>query len=186
VGEYGSPLGPDDYATLERAWISREIADSALLRRVNSEEGKEIVGRRDYEDYAGLLFPYYWPGRPGVLAHRIRRDNPPYEIRNGHRKQRDKYMSAPGWGNTLYFHPLTPAASLSDVAVPLVFTEGQKKCLALFRLANEGASETNEHLLFVPIGLNGVKSNEVLRLWAGIVWAYRREIYTARRKGWTE
>ena len=118
VGEYGSKPSPDDYAALERSWISRQIADSALIRRVNSEEGKEIVGRRDYEDYAGLLFPYYWPGRPGVLAHRIRRDNPPYEIRNGHRKQRDKYMSAPGWGNTLYFHPLTPAASLSDVAVP--------------------------------------------------------------------
>ena len=155
MGEYGSKPSPDDYAALERSWISRQIADSALIRRVNSEEGKEIVGRRDYEDYAGLLFPYYWPGRPGVLAHRIRRDNPPYEIRNGHRKQRDKYMSAPGWGNTLYFHPLTPAKSLSDVAVPLV-TEGQKKCLALFRLANEGANETNEQLQFVPIGLNGV------------------------------
>lgn len=155
LGEYGGPLGPDDYARLERSWISREIADSALIRRVTNEEGREIVGRRDFADYAGLLFPYLWPGRPGVFAHRIRRDNAPYEIRNGQRKEREKYLSAPGWGNTLYFHPLTPAGSLSDVAVPLVFTEGQKKCLALFRLANEGATETNEHMLFVPVGLNG-------------------------------
>src|SRR5262249_17125584 len=126
LGEYGSPLGPDDYGSLERSWISREIAISARIRRVTSEEGKEIVGRCDFQAYAGLLFPYWWPGRPGVFAHRIRRDNPPYEIRNGLRRQRDKYMSAPGWGNALYFHPLTPPAALSDVAIPLVFTEGQK------------------------------------------------------------
>jgi putative DNA primase/helicase len=156
VGEYGSPLEPKDYAALDRSWITPAIADSALIRRVSSEEGKELVGRHDFEDYAGLVFPYLQPGQPGVFAHRIRRDTPPFEIRNGQQRERDKYMSAHGYGNALYFHPLTPAEVLTDVSTPLVLTEGQKKCLALYRLAHEGKSETHESVLFYPIGLNGV------------------------------
>src|ERR1022692_1957031 len=131
LGEYGTALQPEDYAALERSWISRAIADSAKVRRVTSDEGKELVGRRDFENYSGLVFPYLWPGKPGVFAHRIRRDCPPFEIHAGQRRERDKYMSAPGYGNGIYFHPLTPSEALADAAMPLVFTEGQKKCLAL-------------------------------------------------------
>jgi len=156
LGEYGTALRPEDHAALERSWISRAIADSAKVRRVTSEEGKEIVGRRDFEDYSGLVFPYFWPGKPCAFAHRIRRDHPPFEIHAGQRRERDKYMSAPGYGNGIYFHPLTPAEALTDVTTPLVFTEGQKKCLALFRLAHEGLAETHETTLFIPAGLNGV------------------------------
>jgi putative DNA primase/helicase len=156
LGEYGNPLLPEDYAALDRSWISPAIADSAKLRRVTTEEGKEIVGRRDFEDYSGLVFPYFWPGRPGVFAHRIRRDCPPFEIHAGQRRERDKYMSAPGYGNGIYFHPLTPACTLTDVTMPLVFTEGQKKCLALYRLAHEGLAETQETAMLIPAGLNGV------------------------------
>jgi hypothetical protein len=43
-----------------------------------------------------------------------------------------------------------------NVAMPLICTGGQKKCLALFRLAHEGAAETQERVLFIPAGLNGV------------------------------
>jgi hypothetical protein len=104
VGEYGTALQPE-YAALEGSWISRAIADSAMLRRVTSEEGKEIVGRRDFEDYSGILFPYVWPGKTGVFAHRIRRDHPPYEIHEGRRRERDKYMSAPATGMESTFIP---------------------------------------------------------------------------------
>jgi putative DNA primase/helicase len=156
LGEYGTALRPEDYAALERSWISRAIVDSAGVRRITSDEGKELVGRRDFEDYAGLVFPYFWPGNPVVFAHRIRRDNPPFEIHNGKRRERDKYMSAPGYGNGIYFHPLTPAAALTDVTMSLILTEGQKKCMALFRLAHEGLAETQETALFIPAGLNGV------------------------------
>jgi hypothetical protein len=65
-------------------------------------------------------------------------------------------MSAPGYGNGIYFHPLTPAAALTDVTMPLILTEGQKKCLGLFRLAHEGLAETQETALFIPASLNGV------------------------------
>ena len=119
VGDYGSPIIQSNYELLERSWISRDIADSAQIRRVNTEEGKEVVGRRDFEDYSGLLFPYVWPGKPGVFTHRLRRDNPPFEVHAGRRRERDKYMSAPGYGNGIYFHPLTPVVILTDVTMPL-------------------------------------------------------------------
>jgi hypothetical protein len=42
----GSVLAPDDYEKLEASsWIPRELAQQALLRRVTSAEGADIVGR---------------------------------------------------------------------------------------------------------------------------------------------
>jgi hypothetical protein len=60
--QYGSALLPEDYLQLERSYITPALADSAGLRRLTSEEGKEILGRRDHEDYSGILFPFVWPG----------------------------------------------------------------------------------------------------------------------------
>ena len=139
----------------ERSWITRQIADTAGLRRVTSEQGKEVVGRRDREDYAGILFPYVWPGTTLACAHRIRRDNPPYTIRAGSRVEDGKYLSAPGYGNKLYFHPLTPAASLLNPTIPIVLFEGEKKTLAGFRFSYEAVSETDAPI-FVSVGISGV------------------------------
>ena len=148
--EYGSPLDEADFAALEKSYISAQVAASALLRRVTSEEGKAIVGRRDFEDYAGIVFPYHFPGQPGARAHRIRRDNPPITIKRGVQKQDTKYVSAPGWGNPLYFHPDTLAAALADTTVDLYITEGQKKCLALYGLFREAGMTAQ------PVAINGV------------------------------
>jgi hypothetical protein len=115
-----------------------------------------MFGRHDYEDYAGLIFPYIFPGEFGVRSHRLRRDNPPMTWEQGHRRLRDKYISAPGYANVLYFHPSTSPAVLRDCRLPLVFLEGQKKALAVLRLAWEAKSESAEAPLFVPVGLNGV------------------------------
>src|SRR5689334_17718065 len=113
-GLHGSPLSAMDYAQLERSWISRGIADSAFLRRVDSDTGREIVGRRDAADYAGLVFPYLWPGNSNIRAYRLRRDNPPRERKGNLVRQREKYVAAPGSGNFLYFHPGTPIEGVSD------------------------------------------------------------------------
>ena len=154
---YGSNLLPSDYENLQQSYITREIADSALLRRLTNEEGKEIVGRRDHEDYAGILVPFLWPGQQHASNHRIRRDNPPVQNKNGKRKEKDKYLSPPGYGNSLYFHPDTPPAILTDPTATLVLTEGQKKTLALVRLGYEGCSDSSAAgPLFTPAGLNGV------------------------------
>lgn len=89
---------PNSFARVDRL-VS--LSHTAGLRRVTSEQGKEVVGRRDREDYAGILFPYVWPGTTLACAHRIRRDNPPYTIRAGARVEDGKYLSAPGYGNKL-------------------------------------------------------------------------------------
>src|SRR5260370_38769153 len=59
--DWGEPLSEADYKNLEASWITRELADAAMLRRVDAYEGAEIVGQKG-RDCAGLLFPYYPPG----------------------------------------------------------------------------------------------------------------------------
>jgi hypothetical protein len=59
---FGDPLEPRDVEKLERTGISLHTVEQALLRRVDSATGAEIVGRNGAGDYAGILFPYIWPG----------------------------------------------------------------------------------------------------------------------------
>ena len=41
---WGRSLTKADYATLAGSWISKILADDAMLRRVDADEGREIVG----------------------------------------------------------------------------------------------------------------------------------------------
>ena len=72
----GKPLTDSDYENLLQSWIDRESADKALLRRVNSIEGAEIVGQRDGHDYSGVIYLNIWPGEQHVREYRLRRDSP--------------------------------------------------------------------------------------------------------------
>jgi hypothetical protein len=47
-------------------------------------------------------------------------------------------MSAAGDRNHLYIPPLVDPAYLTDVSIPLLFTEGEFKAIAMRRLASEG------------------------------------------------
>jgi hypothetical protein len=73
---WGRPLSESDYTTLESSWITREIADEAMLRRVDAIEGREVIGQKGNRDCAGMLIPYYWPDQPYVFNYRLRRDLP--------------------------------------------------------------------------------------------------------------
>lgn len=42
---WGGPLKETDYANLLASWITREIADAAMLRRVDSFDGRGRLGR---------------------------------------------------------------------------------------------------------------------------------------------
>src|SRR5277367_6025855 len=104
----GSPLTDADLAKLAKCGICGEAADAALLRRVDSQDGAQIVGRNGNGDYAGVVFPYVWPGEHHVREYRLRRDKPELEQRaDGSFKEKDKYLSPPGKGNILYFVPGT-------------------------------------------------------------------------------
>jgi hypothetical protein len=152
-----SPLTADDLARLSRSGISTELAQEALLRRVDSAAGSELVGRSGIGDYAGIVFPYVWPGELHVREYRLRRDHPDLEQQpDGPPKERAKYLWPPGRGNRLYFVPGTAAAWLSDISLPVFITEGEKKTLALWSLACHDLSDAAELPRWLPIGLAGV------------------------------
>lgn len=149
----GCDLTESDLRNLEASWISRELAQQAMLRRVTSSEGAAIVGRNGRGDYSGILFPYILPGHDRVREYRLRRDHPGYEYdKHGRLKQKAKYLSPPGRRNLLYFVPGTPAYWLRDLSIPVAVAEGEKKVLALWRLSWHEADSPR----FMPVGLSGV------------------------------
>jgi hypothetical protein len=150
---WGQPLTKSDYAALAASWITPEIADAAMLRRVNAAEGRTIVGRKGQQDCAGLLISYYWPGENAPNTYRLRRDNPEFEAgKDGELKPVAKYLGAPGGGNRLYIPPRVTVAQLADPTIPIVLVEGEKKALALWRLANHEKDRPR----FIPIAIAGV------------------------------
>ena len=154
------PLTEGDYRKLEQSWIPRELADAAGIFRVNSHQGSEIIGRKNTKDYAGIVFPYYWPGDASPRDYRLRRDSPEIERKaDGTTREVEKYLTAQGSHNKLYFPPGVTADMLTDTSLPIVITEGEKKTLALWRLSNHDSNCPR----FLPAGLAGVSS------WRGTV-----------------
>ncbi len=151
--KFSSTLTEADYAALEKSYLTREIVDAARIRRVDTVDGAEIVGQKPTasKDYAGLVFHYLWPGEAHAREYRLRRDNPDLESRpDGSIKEKNKYLSPPGKGNLFYLPPGTPPEWLTDSTIPVTFTEGEKKALALWRFYCERGEKR------LVIGLAGV------------------------------
>lgn len=154
-----SQLTSGDYEMLTRSAITPEIAGQAGLYRVCSPAGRDLVGRNGGGDFGGIVFPYRMPGSRDCVLERLRLDHPPIDAVSG--KPTHKYLSPPGARNRLYFPPCDPAL-LTDISMPIVFTEGEKKALALWRAAIESGNGTGTPA-FLPVGLAGVWS------WRGTV-----------------
>jgi hypothetical protein len=150
---YGGPLTAADLEQLAHSGIAAATAQSALLRRVSTVVGTEIMGRDGHGDFAGIIFPYIWPGSDVVREYRLRRDKP--EIENG--RPKGKYIQPQGRRPMLYFHPATNVDWLSDVSLPILLTEGEKKCLALWQLSwhERDGSEIPEWL---SLAISGVQN----------------------------
>lgn len=137
-----------DCKALERdSWIDSNTAEAFGLYRVSSADGAELVGRIDREDYAGIVFPIYWPGSSNPREYFLRRDHPPIE--GG--KPKGKYLAPPSRGNYLLFGP-EAADVLNDTGCPIVLVEGHKKLLAAYRLARHNS----EHPRFLTCAISGV------------------------------
>jgi putative DNA primase/helicase len=148
-----SALTDQDYRMLARSWISQELADAAGIKRVSSFEGGQIIGRNGSGNYAGLIFPYVWPGETNARDFRLRRDSPELEHKSdGTTKERQKYLGAPGRSNLLYFPCGVDPSFLNDCRIPVIVVEGEKKALALRNLASWNSSEPR----FLPVGLSGI------------------------------
>jgi hypothetical protein len=150
---WGGPLSEADYAVLAASWITPEIANEAMLRRVDTFDGREVVCQKGKRDCAGMLIPFYWPGEPGPFNYRVRRDNPDWTVgKDGKPKPDRKYLGPPNSGNRLCIPPGVTPEQLQDVTIPIAIVEGEKKALALWRLARY---ET-ERPRFIPVAIAGV------------------------------
>jgi DNA-binding CsgD family transcriptional regulator len=145
-----------DLTKLSSSGIPAELAAQAQLRRVESREGGALVGRNGSGDYAGVVFPYIWPGETAAREYRLRRDHPEIEYKDGKPRERDKYLTPPGRSNLLYFVPGTSPEWVTDPSIPAVITEGEKKTLGLWVTGWEGLGDSAEVPAFLPIGLSGV------------------------------
>jgi hypothetical protein len=126
-----------------------------MLRRVDAQQGREIVGQKGSRDCAGVLYPYYWPGDASPFNYRLRRDHPDVKQgKNGELKPDRKYLGAPGSANRLYIPPGVTLEQLADVTIPIAICEGEKKALALSRLALHESPKPR----FIPIAIAGVWS----------------------------
>ncbi len=150
--ETGNALSDADYANLARRRIDRQLAEVARIRRVDSDTGRLLVGRRDHGSYEGLAIPYFLPGESRVREWRLRRDHPDMEYKDGNPRERGKYLSPPGRRNMIYFVPGVAQELVKTVATPVIVTEGEFKALALWRLANHDVTAPR----FLPLGLGGV------------------------------
>lgn len=157
---WGGSLNESDYVTLAASWITREMADEAMLRRVDASEGCDVVGQKHNRDCGGMLIPYYWPGDPHAFNYRLRRDNPEWTMgKDGKPKPERKYLGPPKCGNRLFIPPGVTLEQLADVAVPIAIVEGEKKALALWRLALHEVDAPR----FIPIYIAGVWN------WRGVI-----------------
>ena len=151
-------LTESDYQTFEACFIDRQLVEQAKLRRVDDFDGAELVGktRKAGTDYGGIIFPYFLPPNyESPHGYNLRRDKPDIERIGAEEKKVRKYMRASGERLGLYFPPNVTADMLADLSLPIVICEGEKKLLALYRLATFGLKK-GERWRFLPIGISGV------------------------------
>ena len=152
----GEPLSSGDLNSLAACGISPELAEQAGLRRVDSATGGQLIGRNGGSNYAGIAFPYCWPGENHIRDFRLRRDVPDFEYQAGVRKEKGKYLAAPGRSGMLYMPPGISPELLNDSSIPVFLTEGEKKSLSLHALAWHGLGDVAERPRWLAFALPGV------------------------------
>jgi uncharacterized protein (DUF927 family) len=161
---FGESLPDRDFAELERdRGIPRAWAEEACFRVVDEYTAREMVGHmKDKldESFAGKAIPYFWPGvHDRVRDWRLRRTHPPVEIQSdGTVKTKDKYLTAPGGGNKLYFAPRTQPEWLEDSTLLVLLLEGEFKTTAAAVLSWHGLGDAAERPRWLTIGLSGVQN----------------------------
>ncbi|PWU08141.1 MAG: hypothetical protein C5B51_08290 [Terriglobia bacterium] len=150
---WGCALTDADYEALAARWITREGADAAGLRRVDSITGREMFGR-SRGDLSGIIIPNVAPWDHGhIREYRERLDHPDLEYRSdGTAREKNKYLQPSGRPSLLYFPPRVTVDLLQDTAIPVIIVEGEFKALALWRLAFHGVPAPR----FLPIAVAGV------------------------------
>jgi hypothetical protein len=123
-----SDLTPNDLAKHAALGIERDVLDRQHVHRVDDREAREklaLNGRTGRLD--GVLYPYFLPGQPSPVTHRLRRDHP--DIEQG--RPRNKYLSGYGDRRHLYFVLPDHESTLADTGIPVVIVESEKGAMAV-------------------------------------------------------
>lgn len=149
-------LTEQDYKTHAACFIDKTLVAESRLFRVDDLTGSELVGRGRNANvsYEGIAYPYFMPPNyDAAREYRLRRDTPDYDRdSNGEIKETGKYLSPPGRSNMLFIPPGLTEFDFANLRLPCVVVEGEKKALALCRLARFAGSA----FPFMPVGLSGV------------------------------
>jgi hypothetical protein len=162
-----------DLENFASSFISIEIAEKAGIYRIDSHAAAEILGRTDTakRDRNGLMIPYFIPSDyQHPRDYNLRLDNPEMEQKSdGTTKPKRKYERPYGSKNKFYFPPEVTPEMLNDTSLPVVITEGEKKCLCLWGVAT---NDLTSHPKFLPLAISGV-------------WNFRDEVkQPAANGGW--
>ncbi len=137
-----------DFEWLASSYITPELAAEHGLYRVDTLTGAQETGQKPTatRNFAGIIFPYHHP-LTGYERERVLRRDEQDEDGKG------KYLGPPGRTNIFYVPVGVKREWLTNKAIPVVFVEGEKKCLALWRIARDNS--VNGVPLFIPVGLRG-------------------------------
>lgn len=137
-----------DYEWLGASYITPELANEACLYRVETITGAQETGQKPTatRNFAGIIFPYFHPLTGFERERVLRRDEPDED-------GKAKYLGPPGRTNIFYVPVGVKREWLTDKTIPVVFVEGEKKCLALWRIARDNSIDGVP--LVIPIGLRG-------------------------------
>jgi len=138
-----------DVAMFERSYLTLELVQSQFWWRASdSITGADAI---NYKPTANLdtngIVIVYTHALTGYERERVLRlDNPT--------KENGKYRGPVGRSNMFYIPVGVAVEWLKDISIPVLFVEGEKKCLAMWRIALENMKDGKP--LFIPIGLRGV------------------------------
>jgi uncharacterized protein (DUF927 family) len=161
-------LTKDDLEGLAESFITPELAERAGFFRVSDGEGRPLLGN-NYLDCSGVAYPIRATSGQSV-AYAVRRDNPETDEKG---KPKRKYLYEKGFRNHLYYATNVTDDDLQNVEMPIVFSEGAKKCLALERMQTEGGKKFRAMSL---TGVNSMKTSSYKRTGANGERADRKDI----------
>ena len=115
-------LHHEHLADLERSGLTLETIQAAQIHTISLDEINKKLGGLANGVLSALAFPY--PGCDGYER---------YKVWRGEGQEGPKYLQPPGSPNHLY---LVPGLDLAGEA-PLIITEGEKKCIALWQAGHQ-------------------------------------------------
>ena len=152
----GSPFDftERDRQMFERSHLTLELVKAqGWWRAADSINGFDAIGHKPtaLRDYNGIVIVYTHPITGQERERVLRLDNPEHDA-NG--KEQGKYRGPYERTNMFYVPVGVLVEWLKDISIPVIFVEGEKKCLAMWRIALENMRDGKP--LFIPIGLRGV------------------------------